>query len=75
MRVELTSENDLFFHYTHTVDFDSFRAMQENQKLMVDFREYPNILIKMANSCIKEPHSFLAVFVMSRDGSAKLDFI
>jgi tRNA A37 threonylcarbamoyladenosine dehydratase len=29
----------------------------------------------MVNSCIKEPHSFLGVFVMNRDGSAKLDFI
>jgi len=29
----------------------------------------------MVNSCIKEPHAFLAVFIMSRDGTAKLDFI
>jgi hypothetical protein len=29
----------------------------------------------MLNSCIKEPHSFLAVFVMRRDGMAQLDFI
>jgi len=29
----------------------------------------------MVNSCIKEPHSFLAVFIMNRDGTAKLDFI
>ena len=29
----------------------------------------------MANSCIKEPHSFLAVFIMTHDGQAKLDFI
>lgn len=42
---------------------------------MVSFAEYSNILIKMVNSCIKEPHSFLAVFIMNRDGSAKLDFI
>lgn len=42
---------------------------------MIDFNEYPNILVKMVNSCIKEPHSFLAVFIMSRDGTAKLDFI
>ena len=56
VKVELTSENDLFFHYTHTVDEDSFRQMQEAQKLMVDFQEYANIFIKMANSCIKEPH-------------------
>ena len=49
--------------------------MQETQKLMIDFNEYPNILVKMVNSYIKEPHSFLAVFIMSRDGTAKLDFI
>ena len=29
----------------------------------------------MVNSCIKEPHSFLAVFIMNKDGTAKLDFI
>eukprot|EP00347_Sterkiella_histriomuscorum_P017734 403348200 len=75
VKIELTSENDLFFHYTHIVDEDSFRQMQESQKLMIEFNEYPNILIKMVNSCIKEPHSFLAVFIMNRDGTAKLDFI
>lgn len=75
MKVELTSENDLFFHYTHLVDEDAFRTMQDSQKLMIDFNEYPNILVKMVNSCIKEPHAFLAVFIMSRDGTAKLDFI
>ena len=71
----MTSESDLFFHYTHSVDEDSFREMQENQKLMIEFNEYSNILLKMINSCIKEPHSFLAVFVMNRDGGAKLDFV
>jgi hypothetical protein len=75
VKIELTSENDLFFHYTHIVDEDSFRHMQENQKLMIEFTDYINILIKMVNSCIKEPHSFLAVFIMNRDGTAKLDFI
>jgi len=75
VKIELTSENDLFFHYTHMVDPDSFRHMQEKQKLMIDFGEYTQILMKMVNSCIKEPHSFLAVFIMSTDGSAKLDFI
>ena len=54
---------------------DSFKEMQEQQKLMVDFNEYPKIFMKMANSCIREPQSFLAVFIMRRDGKAKLDFI
>ena len=29
----------------------------------------------MLNNCIKEPHSHLAVFVIEREGLARLDFI
>lgn len=28
VRVELTSENDLFFHYSHTLDEQGFRLVQ-----------------------------------------------
>ena len=73
--MELTSENDLFFHYSHTLDEAGFRAVQEQQKLMVDFAEYHTVLIRMLSTCIKEPHSHLAVFVMQRAGRAHLDFI
>ena len=34
-----------------------------------------SVIIKMLSSCIKEPHSFLAVFIMQRDGRATLDII
>ena len=75
IKVELTSENGLFFHYIHSIDESGFRSMQESQKLMIDFSELPTILIRMLNASIKEPHSFLAVFIMNRDGRARLDFI
>jgi hypothetical protein len=86
VRVELTSENDLFFHYTITylsclvkyyfrVDEDFFRQIQDQQKLTIEFPELSQVIVKMLNSCIKEPHSFLAVFVMQKDGRATLDFI
>lgn len=51
VKVELTSENDLFFHYTHSLDEQGFRLVQEQQKLMVDFAEYPTVLIRMLNTC------------------------
>ncbi|KAF4723219.1 hypothetical protein FOZ63_015545, partial [Perkinsus olseni] len=51
-RVELTSENDIFFHYTHSLDEMQFRDIQEEQKLMIEFNEYVNVFIKMCNSCI-----------------------
>ena len=75
IRVELTSENDLFFNYTHTLDSEGFRGVQEAQKLMVDFAGYPDVLMRMLDTCIKEPHSHLAVFVMQRGGRGHLDFI
>lgn len=57
--------------------------MKETQKLMIEFGDYPGVLIKMLNSSIKEPQrysithiiSFLAVFIMQKDGNARLDFI
>ena len=75
LRIELTSENDLFFHFNHNIDEHGFRQVQEQQKLMVDFPDYPNVLIRMFNMCIKEPQSHLAVFVIERQGLARLDFI
>ena len=75
VRVELTSENDLFFNYVHTLDEAGFRHVQEAQKLMVDFADYPPVLTRMLDTCIREPSSHLAVFVMQRGGRGHLDFI
>ncbi|KAI4834722.1 SAS6-like protein [Plasmodium brasilianum] len=75
VKIELTSETDLFFHFTQTVDENTFETMQDNQKLMINFSEYLEVLIKMCNSCIREPQSFLAVFTIKKDSVAQLDFI
>lgn len=75
VKLELTSEDDLFFHYAHAVDERAFRAVREEQRLMIEFADYPNVLARSLNLAIKEPHSHLAVFIMNRDGNARLDFI
>lgn len=76
VRVELSSESDLFFHYTHIVDEQEFRNIQDTQKLVIDFIDYPGILIRMLNSCIKEPHVNLAILTVFGDtDDARLDFI
>lgn len=55
IKVELTSENDLFLHYVHIVDESSFSGIQEDQKLMIEFQDYASVLVRMLNSAIKEP--------------------
>mmetsp|Transcript_6620 Transcript_6620/g.16906 ORF Transcript_6620/g.16906 Transcript_6620/m.16906 type:complete len:246 (+) Transcript_6620:198-935(+) len=75
LKIELSSESNLFFHYIHQMSPSNFKELQEGQKLMVEFADYPAVLLRMLNHCIKEPHSYLAVFVMHRNGEARLDFI
>lgn len=75
VRVEFSSEADLFFHYMHIIDESGFRQVQIAQKLMVEFPEYPNVLIRMLNACIKEPHINLGIFTMFGETDARIDFI
>ena len=76
VRLELSSESNLFFHYSHDIDPETYAELQEAQKLMVEFAEYPTVLLRMLNSCIKEPHTHLAVFTTeSEEGGSRLDFI
>ena len=75
LRIELTSENNLFFHYAHELDAAEFGKLQEAQRLMVEFTEYPAVIVRNLNHCVKEPHSHLAVFVMTTDGGGRLDFV
>eukprot|EP01071_Lankesteria_metandrocarpae_P003739 Lankesteria_metandrocarpae@DN3157_c0_g1_i1.p1 len=75
VRVELTSDSDLFFHYFHAVNHGSFNELQEQQKILSSFDDYPSLIGKMVNSCVKDPQSFLAVFIMDRNGEARLDFV
>ena len=49
--------------------------MQESQKLTVNFPEFSNLVKRLFNNCINEPQSYIAVFIMQKEGTARLDFI
>lgn len=53
VKVELSSESDLFFHYTHIADERTFKAMREEQRLMVEFPEYASVLATSFSNAIK----------------------
>ena len=42
---------------------------------MIEFNDYANVLARSLNQAIKEPQTHLAVYIMNRDGQARLDFI
>lgn len=75
VRLEASSEADLFFHYYHTLDRKGFAAMQTQQKLMIEFQDYATVAVRMLNQCIKEPHAFISVMYVHTNGTARLDFV
>ena len=75
IRIELSCENDLFFHFTSDIDEETFKIMQENQKLTVNFKEFSNLLKRLFNNCVNEPQSYISVFIMQKEGTGRLDFI
>ena len=75
VRVELSSEADLFFHYTCVINNVGFLQLREDQKLMCEFREFVLTLIKMFNRCIKEPKSYLAILLLQPNGEATLQLV
>ena len=75
IRIELSCENDLFFHFTSDIDEETFKIMQENQKLTVNFKEFSNLLKRLFNNCVNEPQSYISVFIMKKEGIGRLDFI
>ena len=76
LQVELTSESDLFFHFTHTIGEEAFRQdMQQEQRLMVDYDQYPSMFVRLLNNCIQLPQAHIAVLLIEQSGHARLDFI
>lgn len=83
LRLELSSEADLFFHYIHALDEADYADLQRSQRLMVDFAHLPAVMTRMLNLCIADPSTHLAIFTQdpasghhySQEGSARLEFI
>eukprot|EP01006_Ploeotia_vitrea_P003936 TRINITY_DN113533_c0_g1_i1.p1 TRINITY_DN113533_c0_g1~~TRINITY_DN113533_c0_g1_i1.p1 ORF type:complete len:309 (-),score=161.25 TRINITY_DN113533_c0_g1_i1:54-980(-) len=75
VRIELSSEQDLFFHYAHTLDEAGFTEMQSRQKLMIEFPNYVNVMVRMLNMCIKQPQTHMVVLYVHSNGTARMDFV
>ena len=54
VRVELSSESDLFFQYMHVASVEEFQIIREKQRLQVDFSDYSNILVNTSSLFITQ---------------------
>ena len=49
--------------------------MKENQKLTFNFNEYSNLVNRLFNYFINEPLSYIAIFNIQKEDTARSDFI
>ena len=75
VRLEVSSEAELFFHYTCVINAQGYLQLREDQKLMCEFREFPITLSKMINQVIREPNTFVAVLLLGKDGHSTLQLL
>ena len=73
--MDLTSESDLFFHYSLVVNHNDFHLLKKSQGLTVKFPNFSDLLVKLFANVLRNPHSYFIIIQLFQDNSAKLDFI
>lgn len=75
VKLELTNENDLLFHYTNIIDEKAFLKMKQQQNLTIEFSEYCDLVQKICENCINFPDTYICVFIIHKEGISKLQFV
>lgn len=76
--LELLSESDVFFHYIREFGPREFAGLQESQRLMVSFEDFPELLADLSAQCAadaSEDSSVRCSFVLVDSSTARVDFI
>lgn len=74
VRIELSSEDDVFFFYTGTITEGDFGSVKQQQSLTLEFTGYSELLVKIINDCIDKPQLFCASLILRQVGTARLYF-
>ena len=75
VKIEIANDKNLFFYYSCEIDSALFDEIKENQKLTCNFNDFPELLIKYFDFCIKEQKSYLAVMNIKSDKKAVMELL
>ena len=77
VKLELTSDNDIFFLYQTVVNEDKYKSIQESQGLQAEFSDFHQILLKMlGNVSVRSSSSYIGCVTMDLDAKkAIIDFL
>jgi hypothetical protein len=75
VRIELACDKDIYFFYISEINLELFEEIKNNQKLTCNFNEFPDLLIKFLDLCIKDKKQYLAVFSKKENGQCKMELL
>ncbi|KAL4504476.1 hypothetical protein ABPG72_009922 [Tetrahymena utriculariae] len=75
LKIEVSSDNDIFFHFVHKADQNNYKQIKAEQNLNLEFNEYPAICIKCFNKVEKATNhnQYNAIFTIMDNGSGRLE--
>eukprot|EP00761_Pharyngomonas_kirbyi_P009355 gb/GECH01009371.1/.p1 GENE.gb/GECH01009371.1/~~gb/GECH01009371.1/.p1 ORF type:complete len:263 (+),score=41.38 gb/GECH01009371.1/:1-789(+) len=73
--LEITSERDVFLHYSFSISASSYSDFKNRQGLRVDFPSFPNVIMKQLDLVAEDPDSHMLVLEMYNGGTGRAIFV
>lgn len=74
VKIELSWDKDLLFHYTNIIDEQKFLDIKKKQRFFIDFPEYCNTITKICENCINNSDMYIGEFNIEKNGISELSF-
>ena len=75
IKIELSCENDIYFHFTNIIDENKFKIIKKEQNLNINFAEFCQLFEKICENCRTIPNEYICFFILNKHGSSILKFI
>lgn len=72
--MELTSDTEIYFNFLFECNDWEFKRIKANQNFFIEFREYPEFIIKNLER-LKATDKYLATFTIFSETEGRLDII
>ena len=74
IKMELTSDTEIYFNFVFECNDWDFKRIKANQNFFIEFREYPDFIIKNLNR-LNATDKYLATFTIFSETEGRLDII
>ena len=75
IKIELSCENDIYFHFTNVVDEKKFEKIKKEQNLNINFPQFYQLFEKMCENCRTYPSEYICFFILSKQSNSMLKFL